>query len=314
MTYDSDPPHAVTANGSLSGLQISAWKRYGHDRLYVNRADGEKIAWYDRKTGEFHLLVENHADAALEALAPYVTGVSTEAAPPVPPKPVGAPPKPSAPPPVPPAASSPYRLDDRNDLAVRQPGEAVRAKRDEVAPGLTGLLVSVLLGRRSEAYSWRMGLAGERKAGAELRRLTAHGWHVLHSIPLPRDVDIDHLLIGPGGVFCLNTKHHRGARVWVGDDSVKIGGQSYPYVRRSRAEARRASSALTRACGFPVDVTPVIVFVGTDSLTVVPSLTDVRIRQLRELAAFKHTSGVWSPPQLAAMYAAARDGRTWVDA
>ncbi|MFF6784538.1 nuclease-related domain-containing protein [Streptomyces sp. NPDC012510] len=30
-----------------------------------------------------------------------------------------------------------------------------------------------------------------------------HGWWVLHSIPLPRNVDLDHLLIGPGGVFSV---------------------------------------------------------------------------------------------------------------
>jgi hypothetical protein len=58
----------------------------------------------------------------------------------------------------------------------------------------------MLLGRHSEAYGWRKGLAGERKVGAELERLVRKDWRVLHSIPLPRDVDIDHLLIGTGGV------------------------------------------------------------------------------------------------------------------
>ncbi|MDT3398389.1 nuclease-related domain-containing protein [Streptomyces sp. B1866] len=102
---------------------------------------------------------------------------------------------------------------------------------------------------RTEADAWRKGLAGEQRTGAELERLTGKGWRVLHSVPLPREVDIDHLVIGAGGVLCFNTKHHPRARVWVGDDSVRIGGSSYPYVRKSRAEARRASMALTRACG-----------------------------------------------------------------
>ena len=44
--------------------------------------------------------------------------------------------------------------------------------------------------------------------GAELNRLGRHGWRVLHSIRLANRVDIDHLPIGPGGVFSINTKHH----------------------------------------------------------------------------------------------------------
>ncbi|MFD3830590.1 nuclease-related domain-containing protein [Streptomyces sp. NPDC058621] len=56
-----------------------------------------------------------------------------------------------------------------------------------------------VLGRESEWDPWFKGLAGERIAGAELDRLTARGWKVLHSIPLTRGGDIDHLLVGPGG-------------------------------------------------------------------------------------------------------------------
>ena len=44
----------------MSGLQVSAWKRYGHDLLYVNQSDGKKVAWLDRRTGYLKLLVEEH--------------------------------------------------------------------------------------------------------------------------------------------------------------------------------------------------------------------------------------------------------------
>lgn len=277
---------------------MSAWKRYGHNRLYVNRADGEKVAWLDRDTGKLNLLDEGYRDRVLDALAPYLAGTSRSA------------PGPDAGAPRAGTNQVPPTVED--DLAANRPGEAVRAKLDEVAPGFLGRLASMLLGRRSEAYGWRKGLAGERKVGAELERLVRKDWRVLHSIPLPRDVDIDHLLIGPGGVFCINTKHHRGARVWVGDDSVKIGGQSYPYVRKSRAEARRASSALTRACGFPVEVRPVLAFVDVDKLTVAPTLHDVHVVQQRDFSAFKRAAGVWTTADVERIYAAARSRRTWV--
>jgi hypothetical protein len=78
--------------------------------------------------------------------------------------------------------------------------------------------------------------------------------------------DIDHLVIGPRGVFTLSAKHHQGAKVWVGGDTVMVNGQRQPYVRNSRHEATRASRLLTAACGFPVAVTGVVVLVGADDI------------------------------------------------
>lgn len=60
----------------MSGLQVSVWKRYGHDRLYVNQSDGKKVAWFDRRTGYLELLAEEQRDAVLYALAPYLPASS----------------------------------------------------------------------------------------------------------------------------------------------------------------------------------------------------------------------------------------------
>ncbi|PSJ29650.1 NERD nuclease [Streptosporangium nondiastaticum] len=282
----------------MDGLRVSPWKRYGYDRLYVNASDGTKVAWFDRRTGELTVLVEVHRTAVLDVLAPYLAGPGLT-------RPVAA---------MPPGDPEEGPLDPGEDLARHRPGEALRAKVDEMTPGFWRRLLDKLLGRRSEAESWRKGLVGERRMGAELERLAGEGWRVLHSVPLPRDVDIDHLLIGPGGVFCVNTKYHRGARVWVGDEAVRIGGRSYPYVRKSRAEARRASAALTRACGFAVDVRPVLAFVDTGSLSAVPSLRDVYVIQAQEAAWFRQFAVVWTGGDVEAIYAAARRRDTWISA
>jgi hypothetical protein len=282
----------------VSELRVSAWKRYGHDRLYVNLPNGQKVAWFDCRSGRLHLLAEEHRDAVLDALAPHLPRTSSARASQA---------QTAATP-----ASLPLRAED--DLAGRRPGKALRERVGEVSPGFWGWLVARLFDHRLEADGWRTGLAGERKAGAQLERLTFRGWKVLHSIPLPRDVDIDHLLIGPGGVFCVNTKCHRGARIWVGDDSVKIGGQSYPYVRKSRAEAKRATRALTRACGFAVDVQPVLLFVEAAKVTVVSSLHDVRVVTDREVRSLGRLKGTLVPTEVDAIYGAARNARTWAGA
>ena len=86
---------------------------------------------------------------------------------------------------------------------------------------------------------------------------------VLHAVRVgDRGADIDHVVIGPGGVFTINTKHHPRASVWVGGDTVMVNGHREPYVRKSRYEARRASRLLAEHVGFPVPVTGLVAVVG----------------------------------------------------
>ncbi len=267
---------------------MSAWKRYGHDRVYVSLPDGTTVAWLDRKSGIVTVFLPEHEAAARQALAIYLPATQKPA---------------------------PSPMTAADDLALNQPGQALRQKLAEVSPGRFALIVARLLRRKTEADSWRKGLAGERDIGRELARLTRSGWRVLHSIPLPREVDIDHLLIGPGGVFSINTKHHRDASVWVGDDSVKVNhGQARPYVRKARHEALRAGRAITRRCGFAVEVQPALVFVGAKRVDVVPTLHDVRVIRGKEVAALGPLSGALTPEEIELIYIAARDRRTWIEA
>jgi hypothetical protein len=182
-----------------------------------------------------------------------------------------APPGPPPPPPAPPAAPvepvadpEPFavRIDWR-DLGVNEAGRAVHEQATaarEAAPVRTTL--ARILGVHTDERAWRIGATGERKVAAQLDKLP-DGWHVLHSLPVgKRGADIDHLVIGPGGVFTINTKHHPDARIWVGGDTFLVNGHKQPYVRNSRHEAERASRLLTKAVGASVTVTGVIAVVG----------------------------------------------------
>ncbi len=145
-----------------------------------------------------------------------------------------------------------------------------------------------------------------------MNHLGRHGWRVLHSVPLANKVDIDHLLIGPGGVFSINTKHHHKRAVWVGDDSTKVDhGKPAPYARKSRAEARRVARVLERYCDFPVPVEPVLVFVGVTELKVVATQLDVRVYQERQVSALAPLSGVLTADQVEQVYGVARHRQAW---
>jgi hypothetical protein len=130
---------------------------------------------------------------------------------------------------------------------------------------------------RQELRAWRTGALGEETVASELWRLSrGTQWRYVHSVPVGnRGSDIDHVLVGPGGVFTVNTKNHRGANIWVGGHTFMVNGQKHPYVRNSLYEATRASNLLSHACGFPVSVRPLIVIVDPRNVTVKNPLADI---------------------------------------
>jgi hypothetical protein len=68
------------------------------------------------------------------------------------------------------------------------------------------------------------GAKGEEHVGELLEGLSARGWYVLHDASLGRG-NVDHILIGPGGVFTVETKSHPGP-VRVGRLHGSVLGQA----------------------------------------------------------------------------------------
>ncbi|MET9291513.1 NERD domain-containing protein [Streptomyces sp. NPDC003077] len=208
-------------------------------------------------------------------------------------------------------------LPPDDDLAPNRPGEALRSRLAEQPRGAAALLFARVLGRHPPQDAWRGALLAASAVGAELDGLGAGGWYVLHSVPLPPNAVIDHLLIGPGGVLCVQDHHVPRARVRVGGDEVRTGrrGQVFPYVRWCRQAAHRASYVLTRGCGFAVRVRPVLAFVGAARVEVDPGLRGIRVaRDEREAAALGALGGVLAPERVERVHTVARNRRTWLAA
>ncbi len=53
---------------------------------------------------------------------------------------------------------------------------------------------------------WAVGADGERQTEKALRRLERVGWHFIHDLDRPGAGNVDHLAIGPGGVYVLDSK------------------------------------------------------------------------------------------------------------
>ena len=98
-----------------------------------------------------------------------------------------------------------------------------------------------------DAVAWRRGAAGERRTARLLDLLERQGWAVLHDVAVPGSrANIDHLVIGPGGVFVVDSKQYRG-RLRL-DSSGQLWHGGYPLAPALRTvdfEADRAAQVLT---------------------------------------------------------------------
>lgn len=110
-----------------------------------------------------------------------------------------------------------------------------------------------------DARSWFKGAQGELLVARQLEMLGPE-YTVLHAVPIGAgEGDVDHIVIGPTGVFSVNTKNHADRKVWVGGWSLYVEGQKTPHVVKSHREGERATAMLSAAADGPVLVQPLLV-------------------------------------------------------
>jgi hypothetical protein len=125
-----------------------------------------------------------------------------------------------------------------------------------------------------DAVAWRRGAAGERRTARLLGPLERQGWAVLHDLALPSSqANLDHLVIGPGGVFVVDSKQYRGrlqldpsGRLWHGRHPLT------PTLRTVEFEADQAARVLAD----PQVVMPIVAVHGAQVPWVRPSWTGCR--------------------------------------
>ncbi|KGN40646.1 nuclease-related domain-containing protein [Knoellia aerolata] len=317
-------------------LVTTRWRRWGKDRLYVETPDGAKVGFCDLAADTIHPALPEHAPALLAAVArwraqPPHEPASTVGPPqrePTPgPEPAPAPtpeptPEPGADPVVEPASlvtddlARPGPARPWVDLATNRAGaearEQANAARD-AAPVRT--VLARVLGVHTDERAWRIGADGEVKVAAQLGKVERKDprWRFLHAVPVGgRGSDIDHVIIGPGGVFTANAKHHPGAKIWVGGSTFIVNGSKQPYVRNARHEAQRAARLLTDACGFPIHVQGLIVTVNAQHVVVKSQPEGVSVLPRMQLTTWLLRHGdILTGEQVDAIYEVARRSTTW---
>lgn len=117
----------------------------------------------------------------------------------------------------------------------------------------------------------RLGRDGERQVGQILEALRGDGFALIHDLP-GDDFNLDHIVIGYGGVFVIETKTRsrtpdragNQSRIVVNGDQLTCEGRPLlgDALGQAKAEARWLEELLFKLLGEKIPVQPVVVFPG----------------------------------------------------
>jgi hypothetical protein len=193
------------------------------------------------------------------------------------------------------------------DKPLRQPGQSLREERqrlidDKFTPWLIAAVMAIALAGLdwlrytsktpydpwtltafaalvSSFTAWRffsvlkrtqqlkLGISGEVAVGQFLDRLHAEQYQVFHDVR-GHGFNLDHVLIGPAGVFTVETKTwnkpHSNAKVNFDGERLLVAGKEPDRdpVVQARAQAAWLRTQLRESTGKDFEVWPVIVFPG----------------------------------------------------
>lgn len=126
-----------------------------------------------------------------------------------------------------------------------------------------------------EYKNYQLGYLGERTVAESLMPLLALGYQVFHDVPAEsgaRKFNLDHVVVGPTGLFLIETKTRRKGRARPGfkDHEVTYDGQQliWPWaedrhgLEQAQAEARWLSDWIRQITGINVGAKPVLALPG----------------------------------------------------
>ena len=164
-------------------------------------------------------------------------------------------------------------------------------------------IIDAIIRSRSTAVSSAEGLttSAQRRTKRELAKLERSGYRSLHMRRIPdSDEVIDHLLIGPTGVYAIDSEQwdkrlpvrtKNARQLWHGPFSQR------DRLEHARWEAEQASRLLSDALGEPVSVRPAMAVYGPSIPWGVATIRDVDVFSGDRLRKYlrKHPEGARAP-------------------
>ncbi|MGP8299829.1 nuclease-related domain-containing protein [Streptomyces inhibens] len=190
----------------------------------------------------------------------------------------------------------------RFDLLNNEPGEALTRR----AISETGITLGTT--------SWHKGAAGESFTSDHLEPLRTEGWFIFDSIPLAKGGDIDHLAIGPPGVFVINSKNYANARVNADDKTLLINATPRgDLLEEAKRDAAIACEVIEMHAGLIVPVTAALAFINASSIKGYLQVGGVLIAESRHIAQILENSGQeeLTEDEVIRLGNTLRDSRVW---
>ena len=162
------------------------------------------------------------------------------------------------------------------------------------------------LGRlQRQLWDYRVGYMGERVVGEELNQLMRVGFAVFHDVPFD-GFNIDHVLVGPKGVFAVETKSPRKRASIKGLERAKVysDGEAlrFPtwkdvrFIPQARLNAKTLAEWLASATGEPVPVRAILTLPGWSVERLKGS--DVNVLRPDEIKRSFPSKAILSPEQI----------------
>ena len=220
---------------------------------------------------------------------------------------------PTPPVPDPPVSDPPVSDQPALDNLPGQSAIVELLRVQDAVPGRSGLARLFGLSPLSaESRTWYEAAVSEIEVGDALAQLD-DDWVVLHALPVGAGTtDIDHVVIGPGGVFIINTKNHPGQTVWASQRAFLVSGIRYPYIRNMEYEMGRVERLLGSASGIAVEAIGILAVVAARSITVRDKHRDVTVLPASTIVQWLvERPVVLSAEQVSAIGDAAERATTW---
>lgn len=137
-----------------------------------------------------------------------------------------------------------------------------------IATVVTAITTIQIIPAMKKAKRLRLGLQGEMVVGQRLEELRSAGYQIFHNI-IQKGFNIDHVIIGPGGVFVIETKTISKSttgkpQITYDGHRVLIDGMEPDRdpVAQAKANAKCIGEMLTKFTGQNVAPRPVVIFPG----------------------------------------------------
>jgi hypothetical protein len=150
--------------------------------------------------------------------------------------------------------------------------------------------------------------------GERLDRLADEGWETVHDVPLGRQgTCVEHLLIGPGGLFTVSERRHPGQSVVGRGRAMRVDGRPVAYLRDVRLEATRTQDRLLAAGCAQIHVRAVLVLQGDLDVDVLTTPNDPLVVARHEVPGlFRRMPVVIDSRRVQALAKVARRSTTWL--